>query len=461
MFSPNLLGGPVYRSRVGGVALACVFSAVLVACGGGDDDTPSGPPNNAASYSVGGTVAGLTAGSAQKLTLQDSTGGTVTMDGNGTFALPNHVQKGKGYSVSIANQPTGQACSISNASGVVSGNVANVAVSCSRVRYAYVTDSDNGKILQFASGADGALMAMSVPPVAAAPNVTAIAAAPGGKSVYAVGDDSSTSYAVGSNGSLTSLVTFSNNSGLKPTGVAIDSAGAHVYITDSQRKLISGYKVGAYGVLDTTSAVSAGTAVGLNSVTVDPAGENVYAAQDDGRIARFKTSAGSGSWTLSESGGALVGGGTPQSVVIVPSGAFAYVPSSDGKIYAFKIGSGGDLTPSGVTQVASGPTTYLRAAEDVSGKYIYVTDGIDRNILQYAVGADGNLTAVSAIGVDIKSPISIKADPAGQYIYVAGPFGEIGQYRVSSDSKPELVWSAKDFGGVSFSDIAVTLAPLQ
>jgi hypothetical protein len=90
-------------------------------------------PSPVVTYSIGGTVSGLDAGNTVQLALQHSgtLGNTIDVISNGSFSFdPEKVAAGATYVVSIATQPTGQSCSVSNGTGTASSNVTNVAVSC-------------------------------------------------------------------------------------------------------------------------------------------------------------------------------------------------------------------------------------------------------------------------------------------------------------------------------------------
>ncbi len=88
--------------------------------------TPAGP-----TYSVGGSVSGLSGGS---LVLQDNGGDDLTVTGNGSFTFATKLASGAAYAVSVKTNPAGQTCSVANGSGTIgSANVTNVAVICAAV----------------------------------------------------------------------------------------------------------------------------------------------------------------------------------------------------------------------------------------------------------------------------------------------------------------------------------------
>jgi hypothetical protein len=83
--------------------------------------------NCATTSSVVGTVSGLNAGVAVTL----SSNGTTLLLGNGTFSFPGLLVAGTTYDVTVAQQPSGQTCRVSNPTGTVVANAsASVTVTC-------------------------------------------------------------------------------------------------------------------------------------------------------------------------------------------------------------------------------------------------------------------------------------------------------------------------------------------
>ncbi len=118
-------------------ALTCgtilLVLTVLAGCGGGNSATGSATTSGTgggttATYSIGGTVTGL---SANGLTLTDGTE-TVSPAANATtFTFPTAVASGTAYTVTVTSQPTGLTCTVSNGTGTVaSTDVTSVKVAC-------------------------------------------------------------------------------------------------------------------------------------------------------------------------------------------------------------------------------------------------------------------------------------------------------------------------------------------
>lgn len=95
----------------------------LTAC----DDDDSSP-----TYSIGGTVTGLTGA----LVLQNNRTDDLTINADGTFAFARALVTDATYEVTVLTQPPGQTCSVSGGSGrVTSSNVTSIAVACTARTY--------------------------------------------------------------------------------------------------------------------------------------------------------------------------------------------------------------------------------------------------------------------------------------------------------------------------------------
>lgn len=108
-----------------------VLAVILISgCGGGGGSPAGGapaPPPAPATYTVGGTAAGLDG----TVVLQNNGGANLPLTSNGAFAFGGALTTGAAYSVTVLTQPASQACEVVNGSGTVgSANVTNVAVTC-------------------------------------------------------------------------------------------------------------------------------------------------------------------------------------------------------------------------------------------------------------------------------------------------------------------------------------------
>ena len=98
-------------------------------------------------YTVSGTVSGLTSGT--QLTLNDNGADALTLKANGAFTFTTAVAYNSGYLVTVGTQPIGEICTVSNGAGV--GVVANV--NGARLICAVDTYTVGGGITGLAGGA--------------------------------------------------------------------------------------------------------------------------------------------------------------------------------------------------------------------------------------------------------------------------------------------------------------------
>jgi hypothetical protein len=81
------------------------------------------------SYTIGGTLSGFSGNGT--VTIRNNGGDDLHVASNGIFTFPTEFLTGSSYLVSIASQPTGQTCTVSNGSGTIAGaNITGIAISC-------------------------------------------------------------------------------------------------------------------------------------------------------------------------------------------------------------------------------------------------------------------------------------------------------------------------------------------
>jgi hypothetical protein len=88
-------------------------------------------PLPTASFTVGGTVSGLTG---PGLVLQNAAGinddDVLPVGANGSFTFVDPIASGGSYNVTVLTQPANRNCSVTNGSGTITANVANVSIVC-------------------------------------------------------------------------------------------------------------------------------------------------------------------------------------------------------------------------------------------------------------------------------------------------------------------------------------------
>jgi N-acetylneuraminic acid mutarotase len=104
--------------------------AALAACGGGG----KGGMGAATTLTIGGSVTGLVSGTSVEL--QDN-GNTATITANGSYSFTAAFVSGASFDVTVAQQPAGANCVVTNGSGTVgTSNIANILVTCTPDNYA-------------------------------------------------------------------------------------------------------------------------------------------------------------------------------------------------------------------------------------------------------------------------------------------------------------------------------------
>ncbi len=110
------------RDNAGNISIAAISSVVVMLD----------------AYNVGGTVSGLSG----TVVLRNNGYDDVSVSANGAFVFPTQVYDGFSYIVAVLTNPSGQTCSVSNGSGVVSStDVTDIAITCTTN---YVPPSSGG-----------------------------------------------------------------------------------------------------------------------------------------------------------------------------------------------------------------------------------------------------------------------------------------------------------------------------
>ncbi|HYM27087.1 MAG TPA: hypothetical protein VET66_02980, partial [Steroidobacteraceae bacterium] len=99
--------------------------APISGCGG----SAAAATSATVTYTVGGTVSGLGAGT--QLALLDNGQDALMVSSSGAFTFPTRLAAGSRYAVAVQRQPSGFSCAVSNGSGIVgAAPVASVRVAC-------------------------------------------------------------------------------------------------------------------------------------------------------------------------------------------------------------------------------------------------------------------------------------------------------------------------------------------
>ena len=360
-------------------------------------------------YTIGGTLAGLTSGS---VVLQQNGGDDLTLSADGIFAFATPIDHGAAYSVTALTQPLGLNCTVTTGSGTVAAsNVASVSVSCVTVSTYTVGGtlaglSAGSVVLQQNGGDDLSLSSNGafnfVTPMNDGSNYSVtVLTQPSGQNC-SVGSASGT--LAGSN-----VTSVSVN--------CVDSAGGFVYVANYNSDNVSTFSINS--ITGTLTEVGTEVAVGTEpwEVTVDPTGRFAYVAnRDSSDVTTFSINPTTGA--LTEVGTEIVAGTNPYSVAVEPTGRFAYVANNvSSDVTTFSINqSTGALTEVG-TEVAAG-SGLMSMTVDPSGRFVYAA-GSSGAYTFSTNPTTGELTAVGGVVSAGSYPFLVRVDPTGRFAYVA------------------------------------------
>jgi serine/threonine protein kinase, bacterial len=430
------------------------FALCLAACHGGNnygpgDSTSPGagtqPPSasGSTSFSVGGIVSGLAAGT--QLTLLDNGADSTAVSANGTFTFATQLASGDSFGITIGTQPTGEFCAVTNGSGVVTANVTNVSIDCGIPQY--VVSTFAGSTTAGSADGTGTSASFSFP--------FGVAVDSSGN-VY-VGDTSNQEIRkITAQGDVTTLAgsttpgaadgTGAAASFNDPEGVATDAAG-NVYVVDHANNEIR--KVSPAGVVTTLagsttpgSTDAVGTAASFNlptGIAIDANGYLYVADSSNNEIRKIapdgtvSTLAGSTTPGSRDGVGAAASFNMPTSVAVDASGVVYVVDHDNQEIRK--------ISPSGSVSTLAGSTTAGHAdgtgaaasfdfpyslALDQSGS-LYVADYLNNEIrLVTSAGVVTTIAGSTAFGhadgtgtaATFFSPVGIAVD-AGGNLFVA------------------------------------------
>jgi 6-phosphogluconolactonase len=294
----------------------------------------------------------------------------------------------------------------------------------------------------------GSLTPLADSPIQTGRNPVTLVASPNALNLYVVNHDDSSvgEYSIGTDGKIYLQNTY-NVTGSEATAIAIDQAGAFLYVTFT-------YQLG-------------------------PNGEQLYspASPGPGGVTIFPISAKDGSL------------GTPSTVNVGnnPIGVVVSRPTSAGAVYVYVVDqetptfpkaavlgfsqntTTGALTPVPGTVITTDPTgktvatgygagtTPSAIAEDPSSRFVYVTDEATNQLYGNLVATNGSLVPMTnspfATGI---FPVGITIDPRGKFLYVANftsstvgayaidtstgtPVGSVGSASTATDTSPTCV----------------------
>jgi 6-phosphogluconolactonase (cycloisomerase 2 family)/predicted transcriptional regulator len=459
--------GSVVASNVTNVAIAC---------------SPMATPT----YSVGGSVSGLSAGTS--VTLTDNGSSSLTVTGNGVYTFATKLTPGTAYSVSVATQPTGQQCSITNGSGSIAGsNVTNVGVTCAPIGTptysvggsvsglspgASVTLTDNGTDSLTVSGNGAFTFATEL--TSGAGYAVAVATQPTGEHCSVTNGSGWIAASNVTNVTIACSPAPSYSVGGSVSGL---SSGASVTLTDNGTGSL---KVSANGAFTFATKLTSGAAYAV-AVASQPTGEHCSVTNGSGWIAASNVTnvviACSSAPTYSV-GGSVSGLSSGASVTLTDNGTDSLKVSANGAFtFATKLASGAAYTVVVATQptgehcsVANGSGSI--GASNVTNVAVSCSPTATTATLLYITNATaGSIDGLSinrSTGVptpisgspwtDGPAPAAIAIDPQKRFLYVSTASGEIRGYLIDGSTLKLSAISGSPFP-TSAHSVAIAVDP--
>ncbi len=312
-------------------------------------------------------------------------------------------------------------------------------------KYAYVANQD-GTVSQYTvGGTDGSLSAMltttTTSSVTAGQLPASVTIGPAGKYAYVAnsGDNTVSEYAVGSDGGLTPLATPTVVTGTGPYGVTIASSGKYAYVVNHNGGAtgsVSEYAVGADGSLTLLASLAEPTGTSPVSITLDPTGQYAYVANSgDDTVSQY--SIGANGILTPMSPPTVATGSGPTGVVVDPTGTHAYVTNAAGNtVSEYAIASDGTLSALAPATLASDAAPRAitlsqgTAAVQTVPTFAYVANSGDGSVSPFTIGTDGKLASLGSPATAGASPVAVTVSPSGHYAYVLNGGGtDLGIHR--------------------------------
>lgn len=394
----------------------------LSACGGGGS---SGGGGGTTSYTAGGTLSGLDSG--KSVVLQNNSGDNLTLSTNGSFAFATALSDGAAYDVTVATQPSGWKCTVSNGSGTVNGaDITNIAVACAGPtdRFVVSGNSDGTLSILRANSVAGYATAMSYTDVgsgfsildmkydAAHQRLVLITSGTSGngRKLIVLGFDPDT----GATTPIDSRDTSGDSSHL-----ALNAAGTEAYVASGNSSAtgkVDAFAIDASGVL--SPVVTTNLALDPDYIKLNPAGDHLYVvSRSSSQIMIFGVNSDN---SLASSPATLGTGSNPTSIGFNLSGTKAYLTlaTNSNNFVTYDVASDGGLSQASTYTSSNNNVTDQVLSAD--GANLYTLDSSsNRRIDHYTIdAATGAATYVASTNISFDGT-DLTLSYTGDQLYVA------------------------------------------
>lgn len=390
-------------------------------------------------YTVGGTVSGLAMG--KSLQLADTNGDTQVISANGGFTLPTPRQAASAYAVTVAAQPAGQTCTVTNGTGVVSAaNVASIAITCVQAQFVVVANRDDRTISSYRiDPSSGAPIAVPGSPFAFNGKVNAVAFEQSGLFGYAVTEDTLTVIAFTLDPTTGALALIPGGTTLlmapgAPQSIVVNPSGQWLHIglagglLGIENHQIDGITHKSIPVFASGSAAGGGTEL---AISADGARLYVSDTLQNG-IGKVDFGAGFGFDWFSRVN-VPAGGPSSSATVLSPDGSRFYVPDRVANMVGVSAVDSSTGQLSAMTVFPAGVIGAADIALTPSGQVAYVLGNagfIARHLLDPATGTS---TAVDVVPVGINGR-RLRIESKGRFLYTPSLNGSLHVFSISGST---------------------------
>lgn len=408
------------------------------------------------SYTVGGSVSGLVASG---LVLQNNGADDVSVvSGASSVTFPTPVAHGASYAVTVATQPVGLTCTVSNGSGAIDGgNVIDVAVACTvdSYRLGLTVSGLDGQdlVLQNNAGDDLAVAAdgthqfdqrlvpgagYSVTVKSQPRMLTQSCSVTHGSGTMGSADIGNVAVACATATSRFSywlmpgaqtLQGHVESAGWQAVPgaslaldpdvalLASDPRGRFVFTGMSASGAIRVHPISVAGEIMPVADVK-WAASNLAAITLHPDGRALYVSTNDGSMVADFALDDSGVLT-SFAGYPLAMVGTGGALAMDPLGRFLYAYHRYGdEIRVFRIGADASISPTAVSTSNLGNAVSMTVHP--SGRFLYVLKA-DGTLEVFAIDATtGGLVTAWSGASGITSPLQVQVHPRGRWLSLVG-----------------------------------------
>jgi DNA-binding beta-propeller fold protein YncE len=281
-------------------------------------------------------------------------------------------------------------------------------------RSLYVVNQTSGTVSQYDIAGDGTLAPKTPDSVATGSSPQGVAVAPDGQHVYVVNQGDRTVGVYGVDGAGASTPAASASAGRGAGQIALSPDGSSAYVTNLTDGTVSQYDVGADGALTPKDPASVPAGSRPSGIAVSTDGASVYVANQvtAGTVSQYSVDAQSGA-LAPKAQPTVAAGSQPRAILAVADRVYvANIGSSSISQYAADGGGALSQFAPAVTSVRSP----FGLALSPDGHSLYVAGFTDGMVGQYDVAGDGTLAA--------KDPSSVTANPSPVAVVAVQPRDE-------------------------------------